>query len=503
MGLRPYDGGAGARFAGLMDEVSLYDRALTAAEIQTIYSADSLGKCSLNRIPVAICSNAIVSAGTDCQAEASVDNGSFDPDGDPITVSQVPLGPYPLGTNSVTLTVTDNHGTYSSCSALVIVQDRTPPTITCAADKVVECGTAWDFDPPFAFDNCATSNLLLSLVSTVTNAGCGGTFTATRTWEAVDNFTNTATCSQTVMMLDTTPPTIVCPPSMTLEFQDENGAAASYVVTASDMCSSVNLAVTPPSGSLFPIGVTAVQATATDGCTNASQCAFTVTVLGAQGVKSNVLAELVALRSSVPLTEPFAQKVDDAIQHLRDSLDPVYWINQTHLKPKLGNTAMNEEKLAANRLAEIMDSKQCPVEPALLQGFIDRIVRCDRLLAIISIQEAARAGLNPKKVAQDYAMVAKGDREAEVGHYANAIEHYRNAWRHALQLQLQVDLNPDGSTQLQFVGNKSKSYLIEVSTDMVSWVPLGTCTADDDGDVEFTDPVVASESARFYRVAEQ
>jgi Flp pilus assembly protein TadG len=110
-----------------------------------------------------------------------------------------------------------------------------------------------------------------------------------------------------VMVLDTTPPAIVCPASRILEFQDENGAVASYVVTASDTCSSVSLAVTPASGSLFPIGVTPVQATATDGCTNTSQCAFTVTVLGAQRVKSNVLAELVALRSSVTLTEPFAQ----------------------------------------------------------------------------------------------------------------------------------------------------------------------------------------------------
>jgi hypothetical protein len=150
-----------------------------------------------------------------------------------------------------------------------------------------------------------------------------------------------------------------------------------------------------------------------------------------------------------------------------------------------------------------MDAPGCPVEPAVLQRFIDRIVKCDRLLAIISIQDAANAGLNARKVAQDYAMVAKGDREADAGHYANAIEHYRNAWRHALQLQLQVGVNPDGSTRLQFVGNNSQSYLIEVSADMVSWMPLGTCTADGDADVEFTDPSGPSQSVRFYRVVEQ
>jgi hypothetical protein len=44
-GLRPYDGGAGTRFIGLVDEVSLYDRALSAGQIQVIYNAGSAGKC--------------------------------------------------------------------------------------------------------------------------------------------------------------------------------------------------------------------------------------------------------------------------------------------------------------------------------------------------------------------------------------------------------------------------------------------------------------------------
>ena len=134
---------------------------------------------------------------------------------------------------------------------------------------------------------------------------------------------------------------------------------------------------------------------------------------------------------------------------------------------------------------------------------VDRIVKCDRLLALISIQDAANAGLNPKKVAEDLEMVAKGDAEAAKGHYANAIEHYRNAWRHALQLRLQFGLNANGSIWLHFVGNNSKGYRIEMSTDMVNWVPLGSCTADADGNVEFTDTNAAIRSPRFYRAVEQ
>jgi hypothetical protein len=89
-------------------------------------------------------------------------------------------------------------------------------------------------------------------------------------------------------------------------------------------------------------------------------------------------------------------------------------------------------------LGAIMESKQCPVDPATLQGPINCILKSDRLLAMISIQEAASGGLNPRKVAEDLERVARGDEEAAAGHYANAIEHYRNAWRHAIQLRLQV-----------------------------------------------------------------
>src|ERR1035438_3784045 len=91
-----------------------------------------------NRAPVALCADVTVSAGTNCVADASVNNGSFDPDGDPITVSQVPPGPYPVGTNRVTLVVMDNKGASNACSALDIVLDRTPPALACPGAQVLE-----------------------------------------------------------------------------------------------------------------------------------------------------------------------------------------------------------------------------------------------------------------------------------------------------------------------------------------------------------------------------
>ena len=93
-----------------------------------------------NQPPVALCQNVEVEAGSGCEAYASVDGGSTDPDGDPITMSQVPAGPYGLGETPVILTVTDDSGASDTCTATVTVVDTTPPVIVTAtvAPQLVE-----------------------------------------------------------------------------------------------------------------------------------------------------------------------------------------------------------------------------------------------------------------------------------------------------------------------------------------------------------------------------
>ena len=83
-----------------------------------------------NQPPVAVCKNITVSADNSCMAITSIDNGSYDPDDDEITIAQNPAGPYVLGDNLVTLTVTDGSGESDSCIGTVTVVDNSCPTVT-------------------------------------------------------------------------------------------------------------------------------------------------------------------------------------------------------------------------------------------------------------------------------------------------------------------------------------------------------------------------------------
>ncbi len=78
-----------------------------------------------NAPPVAICRNVTVEADVNCRADASVDDGSYDPDGGPVVLDQDPPGPYPVGVTVVTLTVTDDFGLTDHCIAEVNVTGGT------------------------------------------------------------------------------------------------------------------------------------------------------------------------------------------------------------------------------------------------------------------------------------------------------------------------------------------------------------------------------------------
>src|SRR5439155_59652 len=55
-------------------------------------------------------------------------------------------------------------------------------------------------------------------------------------------------------------------------------AQVTYLATASDNCPGSSILCSPASGSLFPVGTTTVNCTATDAHSHTDVCSFTVTV---------------------------------------------------------------------------------------------------------------------------------------------------------------------------------------------------------------------------------
>ncbi|MDH3937748.1 MAG: T9SS type A sorting domain-containing protein, partial [candidate division Zixibacteria bacterium] len=130
----------------------------------------------VNQPPIASCQDVTVYADADCLAWASIDNGSYDPDGDPIMIVQVPTGPYPLGQTLVTLTVSDNFLLSSSCQATVTVVDTTSPVCIPPDDATIFLCTPTEICLPVACtDNCDPN-------STITVVGGPGEIVGNQSW---------------------------------------------------------------------------------------------------------------------------------------------------------------------------------------------------------------------------------------------------------------------------------------------------------------------------------
>lgn len=108
-----------------------------------------------NNEPVAVCTDLTLDADASCQACGDVDGGSYDPDGDAITMSTSPGCNYGLGTSNVTLLVTDEHGASNSCNATVTVQDVTPPSdVDVSAIQYMSFPRSWALED-FHLSDCA------------------------------------------------------------------------------------------------------------------------------------------------------------------------------------------------------------------------------------------------------------------------------------------------------------------------------------------------------------
>ena len=196
--------------------------------------------------PTITCPAAITNAVADANCEATTVALGTPTTGDNCSVASVtndaPTA-FPLGTTTVTWTVTDGAGLQTTCTQDVTVIDTTPPTITCpaaitnaVADANCEATTVV-LGTPITADNCS--------VASVTNDAPAAfpLGTTTVTWTVTDGAGLQTSCTQAVTVIDNINPVFVetLPTDETVECSNVPDTAT---LTATDPCGDVDVIFT-------------------------------------------------------------------------------------------------------------------------------------------------------------------------------------------------------------------------------------------------------------------
>ena len=204
---------------------------------------------------------------------------------------------FPTGTTVVTYTATDASGNSTSGTQTVTVNEdpNINPTIDAPQDMTFYTGpnvtTCDTFVGDATLGTATASDNCPGVVVTRTGVPAGNLFTVgttTITYRATDRVGNFAEDTQTVTVIDNTPPVISCPANIT---QNTDPGLCSATVnpgtaTATDNCDSNPTIVgtrsdNQPLNAPYPKGTTTITWTATDHASptpNQSSCVQTITV---------------------------------------------------------------------------------------------------------------------------------------------------------------------------------------------------------------------------------
>lgn len=236
--------------------------------------------------PTAICQDVTIyldASGAASITAADVNNGSSD--NCSVVNTDVDVSSFTCsdeGANTVTLTVTDQAGNQSTCTATVTVVDTISPTPSCQNLTVYLDANGDASITPADIDNGSTDNCTVASLSLdETTFDCSDLGANTVVLTVTDQAGNQSSCSATVTVMDTTAPNAVTQ-DLTI-YLDGNGAAS---ITANDAddgsddnCSIVSTTITQTNFGCDDLGANTIGFTVTDQSGNSSSDTFTVTVL--------------------------------------------------------------------------------------------------------------------------------------------------------------------------------------------------------------------------------
>src|SRR5258707_7799058 len=141
-------------------------------------------------------------------------------------------------TNTATWTATDACGNSASRSQTIILVDSSERTVTPRElhSAPNQRGSDLSFSAPVFSDSCSSVSVVSNFLATGTS--CRQTNTAT--WTATDACGNSASRSQTIILVDTTAPTVTTPQGN--DATNQCGTALSFSAPVfADSCSSVSV----------------------------------------------------------------------------------------------------------------------------------------------------------------------------------------------------------------------------------------------------------------------
>jgi gliding motility-associated-like protein len=200
---------------------------------------------------------------------------------------------YPVGTTTVTWTVSDENGNSISCSHNIIVIDNEPPAIDCPAQVnvstgSVDCSADVIVDIPLVNDNCDVDNVINDYNNTSNASDNYPAGTTVVVWTVTDIYGNTASCTTLVNVVDSIPPQITCPDDISQSA--DPGLCEAYVtvplpeVLENCAIDSVwnDYTNTGNATAVYPVGETVVFWYVVDMSGNIDSCSMTITVIDDQ-----------------------------------------------------------------------------------------------------------------------------------------------------------------------------------------------------------------------------
>jgi hypothetical protein len=189
----------------------------------------------------------------------------------------------PLGTNVVIIAVADPYGNTAYSTNRIVVQDQTPPVITLNGFNPMtnELGAAFTDPGATAYDTCAGSVPVVTTGTVNTNA----VGTNTLTYAADDGNGNTNTATRTVIVRDTTPPTILWSFTNLVLAADTNCSAQMPDVTgtnfirATDLSDPLTISQSPTNGAVLLVGTNLVVFGVSDVFSNTAYSTNAVIIL--------------------------------------------------------------------------------------------------------------------------------------------------------------------------------------------------------------------------------